>query len=339
MDSSTFSGQHAGPFEVVGATSIATEQLMSEAASLLAQVDDTTKTPCEHDDYSDCEAFSLVIPIYNEEDGVSQTLEKVDRRLSKLAVEYEILVVDDGSTDRTAEILQSCSFIRVIRHPRNRGYGAALKTGIRNAKHSLVVITDGDGSYENDRIPDLVRLAKSSDMVVGARTGAHVEYSFVRSIPKWFLKHFAQWLSQHSIPDLNSGLRVLRKDVVDRFLNILPNTFSFTTTITLAMLTNGYRVYYEPIDYRQRLGKSKIQPIRDTLRFTQLILRTGMYFAPLRVFLPVSGLFFGGFLGSLAMDLFVRHDLTEATLVLLVSATQLGMFALLADMIDKRTGA
>ncbi|MFG0335969.1 MAG: glycosyltransferase family 2 protein, partial [Maioricimonas sp. JB049] len=146
------------------------------------------------------------------------------------------------------------------------------------------------------------------------------------------------WMAHQEIPDLNSGLRVFRKSVAERFLSILPDGFSFTTTITLAMLTNRYAVHYEPIDYRPRVGRSKIKPIRDTLRFIQLILRTGMYFAPLRVFLPIAGLFFAGFLTTLFQDVFIRQDLTERTLILLVTSTQMGMFALLADMIDKRTG-
>ncbi|MCA9155878.1 MAG: hypothetical protein KDA38_13865, partial [Planctomycetales bacterium] len=139
------------------------------------------------------------------------------------------------------------------------------------------------------------------------------------------------------IPDLNSGMRVFRKSVVERFLNILPDGFSFTTTITLAMLTNNYVVHYEPIAYHPRVGRSKIRPIRDTLRFVQLILRTGMYFAPLRVFLPVATVFFLGFLVTLSLDVY-HGNLNERTLLLLVAATQLGMFALLADMIDKRSG-
>jgi len=247
-------------------------------------------------------------------------------------------VVDDGSTDGTAAALVGRDDARVITHEVNQGYGAALKTGIREAANPLIVITDSDGTYPNDRIPDLVRLAERYDMVVGSRDGANVTYPLLRKIPKWFLKRFAEWMAQRSIPDINSGLRVMRRDVVTRFLNILPSGFSFTTTITLAMLTNHYRVHYEPIDYFARIGNSKIRPIRDTLGFFQLILRTGMYFAPLRVFLPVAGLFFLGFAFTLCQDVFVRQDLTERTLVLLVAATQLAMFALLADMIDKRSG-
>lgn len=282
-------------------------------------------------------AFSLIIPVYNEEQSVISTLDHLQKILNAAACEYEIVVVNDGSTDGTEQILRSRHDIKVIQHARNRGYGAALKTGIRHAQYPLIVITDADGTYPNERIPELVTLTKTADMVVGARVGANVIYPTIRKIPKWFLVHFAQWVTMHRIPDLNSGLRVFRKSVVEKFLNILPDTFSFTTTITVAMLTNHYIVHYEPIDFHHRIGQSKIKPIRDTLGFIQLILRTGVYFAPLRVFLPVAAVFFVGFLITLFQDIFIRHDLTERTLILLVSATQLGMFALLADMIDKRS--
>ena len=284
-----------------------------------------------------CPAFSLVLPVYNEEQGILATLDHLQKTLMASGCKYEIVAVNDGSTDGTDEILSYCDDIRVIKHNKNRGYGAALKTGIRHAKYPLIVITDADGTYPNERIPELVALATQADMVVGSRTGAKVRYPLIRRIPKWFLIHFAEWVTMQHIPDLNSGLRVFRKSVVARFLNILPDTFSFTTTITVAMLTNNYVVHYEPIDFHHRLGKSKIKPIRDTLRFIQLILRTGVYFAPLRVFLPVATVFFIGFLITLSQDVFIRHDLTERTLILLVSSTQLGMFALLADMIDKRS--
>jgi len=284
----------------------------------------------------DGEAFSVVVPAYNEEEGILDTVKQLQEQLAPLDVPSEIIVVDDGSTDRTRERLEVLAGIQIVSHARNCGYGAALKTGIRRARFPLIVITDADGTYPNERIPDLVRLAASVDMVVGARTSANVEHPPLRSVPKWFLKRFAEWLARRKIPDINSGLRVFRRTAVDEFIRILPDTFSFTTTITLAMLTNGYAVHYEPIDYRRRVGKSKIRPIRDTLGIAQLILRTGMYFAPLRVFLPVAALFGAGFLVSFCIDVFDRRDLTEATLVLLVASTQLAMFALLADMIDKR---
>jgi glycosyltransferase involved in cell wall biosynthesis len=286
-------------------------------------------------DYPD---FSLVLPVFNEELGVAPTIINLQETLKSYPGHYEIIAVNDGSRDRTGDILHQLPGIRVIDHTINRGYGAALKTGIRHAKHALIVITDADGTYPNERIPELVQLVqqKQVDMVVGSRTGENVQYSNLRKIPKWFLVRFAEWITTTKIPDLNSGLRIFRKDIADRFLNILPNTFSFTTTITVAMLTNGYAVHYEPIDYHPRQGRSKIKPIRDTLRFVQIILRTGLYFAPMRILMPVSITFLIGFSLSLGQDIFIRHDLTEATLILLMAATQTGILALLADMIDKR---
>lgn len=284
-----------------------------------------------------CPAFSLVLPVYNEEGAIASTLDELQKILRSAGCDYEIITVNDGSSDRTGEILRDRHDIRLIEHPRNRGYGAALKTGIRHARYPIIAITDADGTYPNERIPQLVSLTAQADMVVGARIGANVQYSTIRKIPKWFLVRFAEWVVQSPIPDLNSGLRVFRKSVVERFIKILPDTFSFTTTITIAMLTNNYIVHYEPIDYRYRVGKSKIKPIRDTLRFVQLILRTGVYFAPLRVFLPIATVFFCGCMFTLIQDIFVREDLTERTLILFIAATQTAMFALLADMIDKRT--
>lgn len=201
----------------------------------------------------------------------------------------------------------------------------------------LIVITDADGTYPNERIPELVELAKTADMVVGARTAKNVKYSPIRKIPKLFLSAYASWLAGQKIPDLNSGLRVMRRSVVERFFNILPDSFSFTTTITLAMLTNYRRVLFIPIGYSPRVGNSKIRPIRDTLLFFQLILRTGMYFAPLRVFFPLGVLLSCAFLVSLMYDVFVLQNLTEKTLLLLLFGMNTAMFALLADMIDKRS--
>ncbi len=282
-------------------------------------------------------AISVVIPVFNEEDGVNQTLDELQTVLASSGWLYEVIVVDDGSSDRTRDLLQGRTDIRLLQHRRNRGYGAALKTGITHAQYPIIAITDADGTYPNQHLLELVTLLKDHDMVVGARIGENVTYSKLRRIPKFFLVAFAEWIAQQPIPDINSGMRVFRADVVKRFLGILPDTFSFTTTITLAMLTNNYSVVYHPINYFHRTGSSKIKPIRDTLRFVQLILRTGVYFAPLRIFLPIATFFFLGFLSSIAIDILVLQDITDTTLLMFVTAIQVLIFALLADMIDKRT--
>ena len=283
------------------------------------------------------DGVSVIIPAFNEEGGISDTVDRLADCLEDCGEDFEIIVINDGSTDDTGDILRERGDVVLVEHERNRGYGASLKTGIRHAHHSLIVIVDADGTYPLQRIPELIQMAQDADMVVGARIGKNAHHPKLRRIPKWFLHHFAQWMTRRHIPDLNSGMRVFRKSIAERFLNILPDGFSFTTTITLAMMTNNYVVRYEQIDYFPRVGRSKIRPIRDTLNFLQLILRTGIYFAPLRVFMPVAAVFFCGFMVTFLQDV-INGNLNERTLLLLVASTQLAMFALLADMIDKRTG-
>ncbi len=291
--------------------------------------------------------FSLVVPCYNEEDAIIETLDELKSVLAD-APTHELIVVNDGSIDKSSELLREAvasgkyPTLTVIDHEFNRGYGAALKTGIRGATADYIAITDADGTYPNARLGELVNLARVGrhDMVVGARTiKEEVTYPLIRKIPKWFLIRWASWLSGRKIPDMNSGMRVFRRDVCLKFMRVLPDTFSFTTTISVAMLTNRYRVHYEPIGYAARVGKSKIKPIRDTLRFIQLITRTGMYFAPLRVLGPVIGLLLLAFLISLGYDIFVLDNLTDKTVILLMFAMNVAIFGLLADMIDKRSVA
>lgn len=286
--------------------------------------------------------FTIIVPCYNEENAILETLSSLQHSLRD-AGDYELIVVNDGSTDGSSIILEKAkkehANIRVVNHVRNKGYGAALKTGIRKANCNIIVITDADGTYPNERIPELVNMLESedADMLVGARTAeGEVTYPTIRKIPKWFLTRYCSWIACRDIPDINSGLRVFRKDIAERFFNIFPDGFSFTVTITLAMLTNHYDVRYVPIGYSARIGNSKIKPIRDTLNFIQLIVRTGMYFAPLRVLLPVAGFLGLCFLTSLAYDLY-QLNLTEKTLMLMIITINTGLFALLADMIDKRS--
>jgi len=285
--------------------------------------------------------FSVVVPCFNEVNAVEQTIQTLARDLPE-DQPYELIFVNDGSTDGTAEKLDAAAekhaCLRVLHHKQNAGYGAALKTGIRKSRTELIVITDADGTYPNDRIGEMVKLAENADMVVGARIADNVEYPLIRKIPKYFLIRYASWIAGVRIPDMNSGLRVMHKPVLLKFLNILPSGFSFTTTITLAMLTNYYDVRYVPISYKARIGQSKIKPIRDTLNFVQLILRTGMYFAPLRVFFPIGVLLGFACILSGIYDVFVLKNLTDKTLIFLLFAMNTAMFALLADMIDKRSG-
>lgn len=288
---------------------------------------------------------TIVIPCFNEKGSIARTVEEILGRLEAEEIEnVEVIVVNDGSSDGTAELLDlmlnhhAGRPLRVIHHRRNLGYGAALKSGIMRSHADLICITDADGTYPNDRIPEFLHRATEHDMVVGARIGEDVTYSKLRSIPKLILVPWVSFLCGGTVPDMNSGLRVFRRDVALRFLSLLPDGFSFTTTITICMMRNRYDVAFVPISYSPRVGKSHIKPIRDTLRFIQLIGRTGMYFAPVRLLAPLILLLVLLFVLSAAYDVFVLGNLTDKTIVLAVSGLNVFIFAMLADMIDKRTG-
>lgn len=284
------------------------------------------------------EGVTVIVPAFNEEKGIGRVLDELRETMGASGLEHEILVVDDGSTDGTAEIARRQG-VRLLSHKSNMGYGGALKTGILHARYPLVVITDADGTYPNERIPELVQLVTrgEADMAVGARTGENVAISWGRRPAKWVISRLAELAAGQRIPDLNSGLRVFRRETALRFLSLLPSGFSFTTTITLAMLTNGYTVEYLRIDYHERKGRSKIRPIRDTLNFTLLILRIALYFAPLKIFLPISGLLLLLSLGVGLYTALVVGKLADITTVLLaIGAVQIGAIGLLAELIDKR---
>jgi glycosyltransferase involved in cell wall biosynthesis len=283
-------------------------------------------------------AVSIVIPAYNEEETIGSVIDQVISIMEKADITYEIIVVDDGSTDDTVHIIQERA-VQVVHHPFNKGYGAALKTGMRKAKYDTIAIIDADGTYPAEDLPELVSGTGEWDMVVGARVGEDAEIPPLRKLAKWILTQLANYLVGTPIPDLNSGLRAFRKDIAMRFYHILPSGFSFTVTITLALLSNDYLVQYVPIRYyKKRRGKSKIKPIRDTLGFLQLIIRTVMYFAPLKIFLPVSlALFLLGIVIFL-YSILVLHKLMDVTVVVtMLASIQIAAIGLLADLMDKRS--
>ena len=285
---------------------------------------------------------TIVVPAYNEEGGIEGVVERLCGL--ELGVPTRVLVVNDGSTDGTRAALKRLDerfpTLDVIEHRRNQGYGAALKTGFSHAETEVVVITDADGTYPEDRIPDLLKLIdEGCDMAVGARLGADVNIPLIRKPTKAALRHLASFLAGARIPDLNSGLRAFRRDFVLEYRPILPNGFSFTTTITLAAMTNNHVVEYITIDYAHRSGSSKIRPIRDTLGFTALIIRTVLYFNPLKVFYPLTLFLVSILLALVAHDIWWENppNLGDKTVLMFVACVQVLTVGLLADLIEKKS--
>ncbi len=273
-------------------------------------------------------AVTVVIPAFNEGPHVAAQVRAVAETLRTSGWEWELIVVDDGSSDRTAEEA-SAAGARVLRKLRNEGYGAALKTGIAAAKHGWILITDADGTYPTAAIPQLLERAARNEMVVGARIGKNVNIPLVRRPAKWFLTRLASYLAGLRIPDLNSGLRLMRKPLVQRYEHLLPQGFSFTTTITLSCACNGHPMEFVAIDYAKRLGASKIKP-RHAYDFLMLILRTIVLFHPLKFFLPLGGLLFLAGAGKFAYDC-VRDNLSESAVLALLGALIVWCVGLLAD--------
>lgn len=282
------------------------------------------------------ESVTIIVPAFNEAEGIGQVLDTIISCMHQSGVEYELIVVDDASTDETAKIVEAKG-VRLIGHKFNRGYGAALKTGIRQSRYSLVAIIDADGTYPVDAILKLLGCMAECDMAVGARTGDSVKIQLLRRPAKWFLKKLADYLSGFKIPDLNSGLRIFRRELAERFFGIFPDGFSFTTTITLAALTNGYRVEFLPINYYKRTGQSSIRPMRDFLGFILLIIRLIVYFKPLNVFLPVSAVLLLVGLTKAMIDLIHQNYFGVGSAIVILAALQIAFLGLLADLIMRRT--
>lgn len=284
--------------------------------------------------------LTILIPVYNERHGIESSIQHLDQIRKGAGFDIEMILINDGSDDGTEMILNRLlsENYHVINHPTNRGYGAALKSGVKSARFDYIAITDADGTYPNDRIPEFFHemLKKDFDMLVGSRTGDNVKIPLIRRPAKWVLNVLANYLTNVKIPDINSGLRIMRKNIVEKFINILPDGFSFTTTITLAMLTNGYAVKYIPIDYNTREGKSKIRPIYDTLNFLQLIIRTVLYFDPLKIFIPLSSFFLGTSALMVLYRLFVGKAFGVTSIILFICGIQLLGLGMIADLIDKR---
>ncbi len=280
--------------------------------------------------------ISVVVPVYNEEDGVDTVLDQVHAVMGATGKAYEVIAVDDGSTDRSAEILAKRSDVTVIAHPANEGYGRALKTGISAARGEWIAILDADATYPVGALTSLLDARAGYDMVVGARFDRR-NISLPRRIGQSVMRLLVRALVHVHVPDLNSGLRVFRRELAEDFWGLLPDGFSFTTTITVAALSARRRVRYLAIDYHKRVGKSSINPITDFHNFLMLIVMTATYFRPLKFYVPVSYVLFGLAVLRGLRDIIVLDRLAGLTVILVMLSVQVWFFGLLADIVVKRT--
>jgi glycosyltransferase involved in cell wall biosynthesis len=278
--------------------------------------------------------ISIIIPVYNEIKTVSSVIENIKKIIDN---NYEIIVVDDYSKDGSKKILESVEGIKVISHPINKGYGASLKGGIKEAKGEHILIIDADGTYPIEDIPKLVHYIPKFDMVIGARVGKNTNIPLLRRPAKWFLKHLASYIASRKIFDLNSGLRIFKKNIVIDHWNLFPERFSFTSTLTMLCHTKNYNVKYVPINYYKRKSKSTIHPINDFIGFNKLLIKLSLFFNPLKVFIPFSiSLFLIG-LVILILGLTVFNKLYDITFVMIsLSAVQVFIFGLIAELIIRR---
>jgi glycosyltransferase involved in cell wall biosynthesis len=276
--------------------------------------------------------ISIIIPVYNEASGIEATLDEL--LFFAKDKNWEIIIVNDGSTDGTNEFLKEPAKYKVINHPYNKGYGASLKTGIKNAAAEIVVFFDGDGQHNPEDIPKLLEKLPNSDMVVGMRTKSPGQ-DWIRKPGKWILGKVANILSDHKIPDLNSGLRAIRKSIIERMLDIFPDGFSFSTTSTIAFFKLGYNVVYVPITVRPRTGKSTVRQVKHGPQVLLLILRLISLFSPLRIFLNVSAIFFMiGFIYQIEEIIRRGWHIVNGALLMIISAVLVFLFGLIADQLS-----
>jgi glycosyltransferase involved in cell wall biosynthesis len=289
---------------------------------------------------------TIVLPCYNEQDHVLAEIERITSAMDASGYTYELVAIDDKSTDATLarlrEAERSYAKLRVVAFRRNGGSGTARRIGTYDANGEIVVWTDADMTYPNERIPELVRYLDDNpdvDQVVGARTSEQGTHKLLRVPAKWVIRKFAEWLSGTKIPDLNSGLRAFRREVSLPYLRLLPPGFSCVTTITLSFLSNQHTVDYVPIAYAQRAGRSKFHPLKDAYRYILQVLRMVMYFNPLKVLMPAALWLVGiGFVKGVFDVVRYHFHLTTNTMLLFVTGLIIGAVGLLADLTVRSRG-
>ncbi len=277
------------------------------------------------------EFLSVVIPAHNEAPRLGAVLERLPKALAHIP--HEIIVVDDGSTDGTGDVAAGYA-VTVIRNPYSKGYGGALKTGVRKAKGEWVLFLDADGQHDPGELAPILENADNADMVIGARQGESLKKAG-RPIGRRILHWLAEYLTECKIPDLNSGLRLVRRQLVLDNLALLPNGFSFSTTLTMALLKAGDTVVFVPVNVEPREGSSsRVRIVRDGLRTLLLMIRIITLFNPLKVFLPISCLLWIVGCAYLMEDLIRKQNIPDGAVLLITSGVIVFFFGILADQIS-----
>lgn len=277
---------------------------------------------------ADPSAVSIVVPAFNEEHAIGTLIAD----LRGAAAWHEIIVVDDGSLDGTAERATQAG-ARVVRHPYNKGNGAAVKSGIRTATAEYILIVDGDGQHRPEDAVRLVSKLGTYDLVIGARH-ADTQATSTRRYGNSLLNWLAGYLTGRDIPDLTSGFRAARREHLREFIHLLPNGFSTPTTTTLAFIKAGYNVAFEPVEARQRLGQSKIRLARDGTKFLMIILRIVTIFSPLRIFLPISIAWFIVGVGYAIWTIYSQSHVTNTSVLLIILAVIVFLVGLVSEQIS-----
>lgn len=275
---------------------------------------------------------SIVLPTYNEEEALPSVIQEIREAMKDSEYSYEILVVDDASSDRTVEIAKQHAD-RVLRRYVNGGAGAARKVGIANAYGKVIVMLDADGSYSAADIPKMLDYFPEYDQVNGARDKEQGTIKFLRVPVKWFIRKVACFLTSTDIPDLNTGLKAFKRDKMLRFLWLIPNGFSCVTSMTLSFICNDLSVTWVPTKYKPRIGKSKFHPVRDTYQYLSTVIRIVTYFSPMAVFLPLSLFIIIGGVVKAVLSHQLVGQLQQADIIILLSGLTIFLFGVIADLI------
>ncbi|RJR14842.1 MAG: glycosyltransferase family 2 protein [Nitrospiraceae bacterium] len=275
--------------------------------------------------------YSVIIPAFNECETIEQVIINLQHAFDKFISDYEIIVVDDGSTDNTASLVNNISGVKLIRHPYNKGNGASVKSGILKANSEKIVVIDADGQHDPKYVLEMLLLLDDYDLVVGARETFGIGR---RGFGNFLVSKLASYLSGILIPDLTCGLRAFRRDKMIEFISLLPNGFSLPSTSTLAFATNGYNLKFIPINVNSRQGgKSSISVFKDGMKFIVLIFRMISLFKPLKVFIPLSCIIFiAGMFWSL-ISYYMYREITSIGAISVLMGILICLFGLLADQI------